>query len=242
MRLRDTKNDLTDATAMRILLIEDEKTLASVILQALDEAGIAADAANDGRTGLAKAKGCDYDALILDLMLPALDGLSLLAALRSDANPRRAKTPVLILTARDAVPDRVKGLDSGADDYLIKPFDLDELIARVRALVRRASDKPDPVITVGDVRINTASRSVTRAGRSVPLTAKEYALAELLALHRDTLVTRTQIYDHIYDETDDSLSNVVDVYVSNLRKKLGKDFVQTRRGMGYIAGANPEPE
>ena len=224
---------------MRILVIEDQTRLASVILQALDEAGMAADVANDGRTGLAKAKGCDYDALILDLMLPQLDGLSLLSALRADSNPKRATTPVLILTARDAVPDRIKGLDAGADDYLIKPFDIDELIARVRALVRRSSDKPRPLITVNDVQINTAARSVTKSGQPVSLTAKEYALAELLALHQGQLVTRTQIYDHIYDETDDSLSNVVDVYVSNLRKKLGKDFLQTKRGMGYIAGADP---
>src|SRR5687768_728579 len=221
---------------MRVLVVEDEKRLAGVIAQALEEAGICADAAHDGTTGLAKARGCDYDVIVLDLMLPGIDGWGVLSALRADANERRARTPVLILTARDAVGDRVRGLNGGADDYLVKPFDLDELIARIRALVRRAVDKPSPVVTIGDVEINTASRRVTRGGREVTLTAKEYALAELLALHRGELVTRTMIYDHIYDETDDSLSNVVDVYVSNLRRKLGRDFVHTRRGMGYVAG------
>lgn len=214
---------------MRVLVVEDEVDLARTVKQALEEDGFAVDVAHDGESGLFNAEGVDYDALVLDLMLPRMDGWTVLKRLRA-----KKKTPVLILTARDATPDKVKGLNAGADDYLTKPFELAELLARVRALIRRAADKPSPVITLTDVEINTASRTVKKAGKPVELTAKEYALIELLALHKGELVTRTMIYEHIYDEQDDSLSNVVDVYVSNLRKKLGKDFVETRRGQGYI--------
>lgn len=214
---------------MRVLVVEDEVDLARTVRQALVEDGFAVDVAHDGESGLFSAEGVDYDALVLDLMLPRMDGWTVLKRLRA-----KKKTPVLILTARDATPDKVKGLNAGADDYLTKPFQLEELLARVRALIRRGADKPSPLIALDDVEINTASRTVKRAGKPVELTAKEYALVELLALHKGELVTRTMIYEHIYDERDDSLSNVVDVYVSNLRKKLGKDFVETRRGQGYI--------
>jgi DNA-binding response OmpR family regulator len=216
---------------MRVLVVEDEADLARTVKKALAEEGFAVDTAADGESGLYQAEGVDYDAVILDLMLPRLDGWGVLRKLRL-----KKKTPVLILTARDAVGDKVRGLNSGADDYLAKPFALDELIARVRALIRRSADKPSPVLRLGDVEINTAARTVKRAGKAVELTPKEYALVELLALHRGELVTRTMIYDHIYDETDDSLSNVVDVHVSNVRRKLGRDFMETRRGEGYIAG------
>lgn len=214
---------------MRVLVVEDEADLARTLRQALEEDGFAVDVARDGESGLYSAEGVDYDALVLDLMLPKMDGWQVLRKLRA-----KKKTPVLILTARDAVGDKVKGLDSGADDYLTKPFQLSELLARVRALIRRAAEKPSPVLRLGDIELNTAARTVKKGGKAVELTAKEYALAELLALHKGELVTRTMIYDHIYDESDDSLSNVVDVYVSNLRRKLGKDFVETRRGQGYI--------
>ena len=216
---------------MRLLVIEDELDLLRVIQQSLEEEGFSVDTAVDGEVGLGKARSWDYDAIILDLMLPRLDGFSLLRELR-----KTKRTPVLLLTARDATADKVKGFDGGADDYVTKPFEIDELTARVRALIRRSANQPSPLITVGDVHIDTAARTVTKDGQPVALTAKEYALVELLVLNRGKLVTRTMIYDHIYDENDDTFSNVVDVYVANLRRKLGKDFIETRRGMGYIVG------
>ena len=141
---------------------------------------------------------------------------------------------MLILTARDALPDRVKGLDTGADDYLVKPFERLELLARMRALVRRAAGQAAAVLEIGDVKIDMASRTVTKQGEAINLTPREYALVEFLALHRGKIVTRTMLYDHLFDENEDSLSNLLDVHVSNLRKKLGADFVVTRRGQGYL--------
>jgi two-component system, OmpR family, response regulator len=217
---------------MRVLVIEDEPELLRALAQALREDGYAVDEAADGEEGLFKATSWEYDAIVLDLMLPRLDGWQVLARLR-----RGRKTPVLILTARDAVPDRVRGLDEGADDYLVKPFALAELLARLRALIRRAAGQADPVIALGDVSVDTRARKVTRAGEPVALTAREYALVELLALHRGRLVTRAQIYEHLFDEEEDTLSNLVEVHVSNVRKKLGKDFITTRRGQGYVIDA-----
>jgi two-component system, OmpR family, response regulator len=215
--------------AVRLLVVEDELDLLRALEKALQEAGYAVDTASDGEDGLFKATSWDYDAIVLDLMLPKLDGWELLTRLR-----RVKKTPVLVLTARDALPDRVKGLDTGADDYLVKPFERLELLARLRALVRRAAGEATAVLEIGDVKIDTASRTVTRRGVSVNLTPLEYALAEFLALHRGRIVTRTMLYDHLFDENEDSLSNLLDVHVSNLRKKLGADFVVTRRGQGYL--------
>jgi two-component system OmpR family response regulator len=214
---------------MRVLVVEDEPDLRRVVSQALRETGYAVDEAADGEDGLYKASSWDYDALVLDLMLPRLNGWELLRQLR-----RTRKTPVLILTARDTITDRVRGLDSGADDYLVKPFDLVELQARLRALIRRAAGNAVAAIEVGDVVVNTVARMVTRCGHAVALTAREYALVELLAQHRGQLVTRSMIYEHLFDETEDTLSNLVDVHVSNVRKKLGKDFITTRRGQGYL--------
>jgi two-component system OmpR family response regulator len=215
---------------MRVLVIEDEPDLLCVLAQSLREAGYAVDTAADGREGLFKAQGSQYDALLLDLMIPQLDGWALLKTLRSEGN----SVPVLVLTARDALPDRVRGLDSGADDYLTKPYELQELLARLRALIRRSAGKPTSTVEVGDVVIDTAKKSVLKAGQAVALTAREYALVEFLALHRGELVTRSMLYDHLFDEDDDSLSNLVDVHVSNIRKKLGRDFIVTRRGQGYL--------
>lgn len=217
---------------MRVLVIEDEPELLRVLGRALREDGYAVDEAADGEEGLFKAKTWEYDAVVLDLMLPRLNGWQVLTGLR-----RERKTPVLILTARDSVPDRVRGLDSGADDYLIKPFELAELLARLRALIRRAAGQAESAITVGDIVIDVRTKTVTQQGVPVALTAREYALVELLALHRGELVSRTQIYEHIFDENDDSISNLVDVHVSNIRKKLGKDFITTRRGQGYVIDA-----
>ncbi len=214
---------------MRVLVVEDDADLLRALVQAFREEGYAVDQAADGEEGLYKATSWEYDAIVLDLMLPRLDGREVLRRLR-----RTHKTPVLILTARDAVGDRVQGLDAGADDYLVKPFALSELLARLRALTRRAAGEAHPLLHIGDVVIDTAAHTVTQAGVSVTLTAREYALVELLALHRGKLVTRSMIYDHLFDEDDDSLSNLVEVHVFNVRKKLGKDFVQTRRGQGYL--------
>jgi len=214
---------------MRVLVVEDEPDLLRVTAQALREAGYAVDEAADGEDGLYKATAWDYDAVVLDLMLPKVSGLQLLERLR-----RTKKTPVLILTARDAVNDRVRGLDAGADDYLVKPFELTELFARLRALIRRSAGQAAPTVQIGDITVDPRTKTVTLAGGPVRLTAREYALVELLALHRGELVTRTQIYEHLFDENEDSLSNLVEVHVSNVRKKLGKDFIETRRGQGYV--------
>lgn len=214
---------------MRVLLIEDEPDLRRVLALSLREAGYCVDTAADGEEGLFKATSWDYDAILLDLMLPKLDGWQVLAKLRQTKT-----TPVLILTARDAVSDRVRGLDSGGDDYLIKPFARAELLARLRALIRRAAGKASAILVLGDVSLDTAARTVTKAGQEICLTPREYALVELLALHRGELVTRTMIYDHLFDETEDTLSNLVEVHVANVRKKLGRDFITTRRGQGYL--------
>ncbi len=219
---------------MRVLVVEDEPDLRRGLVRALREDGYAVDEAADGEEGLFKAQTYEYDALLLDIMLPGLDGWELLARLR-----KSSRTPVLMLTARDAVRDRVRGLDSGADDYLTKPFDLDELLARVRALIRRAASQGQSRLELGEVVLDTAARVVTRAGAPVNLTAREYALVEFLALHRGTVVTRTMLYDHLFDENDSTLSNLLDVHVSNIRKKLGHAFITTRRGHGY--SINPEP-
>jgi len=220
---------------MRVLVVEDEPDLRRLIAQALRENGYAVDDAPDGQEGLYKATTWEYDAIVLDLMLPKISGLDLLKTFR-----KTHKTPVLILSARDTMPDRVLGLDQGADDYLVKPFSLPELFARLRALIRRSAGQSESVMTIDDVCVDTRTRTVTKAGDPVSLTAREYAFVELLALRQGELVSRTQIYDHLFDENDDSLSNLVEVHVSNIRKKLGKDFIETRRGQGYIVtGGGP---
>jgi len=213
---------------MRILVVEDEPRLQRNLAKALREEGYAVDTAGDGEDGLFKAEACDYDALVLDVMLPLLDGWELLARLR-----RQKPTPVLMLTARDAHSDRVRGLDSGADDYLVKPFDLAELLARLRALIRRSAHRTTNQIRLGDIALDTRARSVTRAGAPVPLTAREFAILEYLALHRGEVVSRTELYEHLFDETDATLSNLLDVHVFSLRKKLGAELIATRRGQGY---------
>jgi len=213
---------------MRILIVEDEPDLLRSLAQALREEGYAVDSANNGADGLFNAESYDYDAIVLDVMLPKLDGWELLKRLR-----KIKKTPVLMLTARDQTRDRVKGLDTGADDYMVKPFDLPELFARLRALIRRSADKTTNVVEIGDVKIDTAARNVSLKGKPVELTAREYSLLEFLALHRGEVVTRTQLYEHLFDENDSTLSNLLDVHVSNVRKKLGAEFITTRRGHGY---------
>lgn len=213
---------------MRILIVEDEPRLLRNLAKALREEDYAVDTSETGDDGLYKAENFEYDAIVLDVMLPGIDGWEILARLR-----KTRRTPVLMLTARDATQDRVRGLDNGADDYLIKPFDLQELLARLRALIRRAAGQPRPELTVRDVIIDTRSRTVTRSGQDIPLTAREYAILEYLALHRGSVVSRSALYEHLFDETDDTLSNLVDVHIFSIRKKLGADLVATRRGQGY---------
>lgn len=222
---------------MRVLVIEDEPDLLSVLSQSLREEGYAVDSASNGRDGLFKATGGHYDAIVLDVMLPGIDGWGVLQQLRTEGH----KTPVLMLTARDSAKDRVKGLDLGADDYLSKPFELMELLARLRALIRRAAGKAHPVIEFGDVKIDTTCRTVMKAGQEIALTPREYSLVELLAMHVGELVSRKTIYEHLFDEEDDSLSNLVDVHVSNVRRKLGKEIISTRRGQGYIISDSSTP-
>jgi two-component system, OmpR family, response regulator len=213
---------------MRILIVEDEPDLLAGLAQALREEGYAVDTAKDGEDGAFKAENYEYDAVILDVMLPTMDGWEILSRLR-----KTKKTPVLMLTARDQSRDRVRGLDTGADDYVVKPFDLPELFARLRALIRRSANKSTNLIEIRDVKIDTAARNVFLKANPVELTAREYSLVEFLALHRGEVVTRTQLYEHLFDENDDTFSNLLDVHVSNIRKKLGVEFIVTRRGHGY---------
>lgn len=221
---------------MRVLLIEDYEPLAKAVAKGLRDEGYAVDVAADGELGWWYASGGSHDAVILDLMLPKLDGLSLLERMRA----RKLEVPVLILTARDTVDDRVRGLNRGADDYLVKPFAFEELLARVRAMVRRKYAARGPVVSVADLEIDTAARLVTRAGRRIELTAREYALLEFLALRAGQVVSRTEIWEHVYDFHDSPASNVVDVYVGYLRRKLDRPgappLIRTRRGQGYVLG------
>jgi len=217
---------------MRLLVVEDEPDLLNTIARALREEGYAVDTAEDGEEGLFKARECDYDAVVLDVMLPVMNGFDVVKKLRETK-----KTPVLMLTARGRINDRITGLDAGADDYLPKPFDLNELFARLRALIRRSAGDASNTITIKDVVIDVAARTVKQNGSLVDLTAREYSLLEHMALRRGKLVTRTELYDHLFDENDTSLSNLLDVHVSNLRKKLGHEFITTRRGHGYCIEA-----
>ena len=220
---------ILDAVAMRLLIIEDEPDLLSGLTRALRKESYAVDTAIEGEDGLFKAQSIDYDAIVLDVMLPRLDGWQILARLRE-----KKSTPVLMLTARDTTKDRVRGLDGGADDYLVKPFDLHELLARVRALVRRGKGRASSALEIDGIRIDTVARHVTRDGEEVTLTAREYVVLEYLAVRRGEVVTRTDLYEHLFDDDDSTLSNVIDVHVSNLRKKLGAGLITTRRGHGYV--------
>ena len=219
---------------MRVLLVEDHKPLVRALHQGLEEEGFAVDIALDGEEADYKARASNYDVIILDLMLPKKDGLTLLKEWRRDGS----KTHVLVLTARGTLEERVRGLDTGADDYLTKPFELEELLARLRALVRRAHQVKDPVIRIHDLEIDTAARTAKRGGQLIHLTPREYSLLQFLAFHRGQVVTRTMIWDHLYDENDENTSNVVDVYIRYLRTKIDKGFdpplILTRWGEGYL--------
>jgi len=224
---------------MRILVIEDFGPLRRSLAQGLREAGFAVDTTGDGHEGLWYATTNDYDVIILDLMLPGIDGLKILKKIRSQGR----KTHVLILTARDKIEDRVTGLDQGADDYLVKPFSLEELLARVRALVRRSYQQKNPVIRIKDLRIDLATQKVWRGKQQIMLTPREYALLEYLAMRAGQTVSRTDIWEHLYEFNSTASSNVVDVYIGYLRKKIeqpGKPpLIHTIRGRGYLLGAKP---
>lgn len=219
---------------MRIILIEDEKNLSNIIKKGLQEEGYSVDVAYDGEEGLYMAENLPADAIVLDIMLPKLDGLAILKTIRK----KDIKTPVILLTAKDAVLDKIKGLDTGADDYLTKPFEFGELLARIRALLRRIGEQKSPVIIIDDLEINTASHKVKRAGKKIDLSPREYAIIEYLAYNKDRVVTRIEITEHIYDESFDLDSNIVDVYINYLRAKIDKDsekkLIHTIRGTGYM--------
>lgn len=224
---------------MRVLVVEDEEKVASFIRKGLEEEHHAVDMALDGEEGLGMAQINPYDVILLDLMLPKLDGYRVLQRLRSEG----IETPVLVLTARDGVGDKVRGLDLGADDYLTKPFAFEELLARVRALLRRGKPQRSPVLKVADLSLDPASRRVTRAGTPIELTAKEFALLEYLMRHPGQVLTRTMISEHVWDQSFDSYTNVIDVYVNYLRKKIDQGFepklIQTVRGVGYVLREEP---
>ncbi|VTT97138.1 family transcriptional regulator : Two component transcriptional regulator, winged helix family OS=Calditerrivibrio nitroreducens (strain DSM 19672 / NBRC 101217 / Yu37-1) GN=Calni_0142 PE=4 SV=1: Response_reg: Trans_reg_C [Gemmataceae bacterium] len=230
---------------MRVLLIEDSAPIVRAVRQGLEEEGFAVDVATDGEEGDVKARTTSYDVIILDRMLPKLpdkeDGLSLLKKWRASG----INTHVLVLTAKTTTADKVAGLDTGADDYLAKPFEFSELLARVRALVRRGHQQKDPVLRCYDLTIDTAARTVNRANQAIYLTPREYALLEFLAFHRGKVVTRSMIWEHLYDEYDENTSNVVDVYIRYLRNKVDKNFepqlILTRWGEGYMLRGDDDP-
>ncbi|MCA9461431.1 MAG: response regulator transcription factor [Nitrospira sp.] len=223
---------------MRILVVEDEPKVASFIRRALEEESYAVDVCGDGPGGLDWAQTVNYDLIILDLMLPGLPGVEVLKRVRAAG----IKTPVLILTARSEVDQRVKGLDAGADDYLTKPFAIEELLARARALLRRAGGAPTGVLQVDDLILNPVTREVTRAGQRLEMTTKEYALLEYLMRNAGRVLTRSMITEHVWDLDFDTFTNVIDVYISYLRNKIDKgrekSLIQTVRGSGYMMRAD----
>jgi DNA-binding response OmpR family regulator len=221
---------------VRLLIIEDYTPLRESLARGLRDAGYAVDTTGSGTDGLWYAQNHPYDVVILDVMLPGIGGFEILRKLRGDGNT----THVLVLTARDAIADRVTGLDLGADDYLAKPFAFDELIARLRAMVRRKYDRIDPVIRIGNLEVDTRARRARRDGQVVVLSAREYALLEYLAHRAGEIVSRSEMWDHAYDEAAEPGSNVLDVHISHLRKKIddghGSKLIHTRRGQGYVLG------
>lgn len=222
---------------MRVLVVEDYQVIRDGLVEGLEREGFAVDATGDGHEGKWFAETNDYDLILLDLMLPGCDGLEILRSLRSAGK----SAPVLLLTARDDVADRVRGLDLGADDYLVKPFALAELMARVRALIRRRYGARNPLLTIDDLVIDTSARTVQRAQQTIALTQREYALLEFLALKAGQVVGRSEIWEHLYSFADDSSSNVVEATVLRLRRKIcpegTRPLLHTRRGFGYFLAA-----
>ena len=221
---------------MRILLVEDDSSMAASVSQGLCEAGFAVDVVHDGISAVDYVLASDYDAFVFDIMLPGLDGLSLLSKLRQQGD----KTPTLMLTARDTVANRVEGLDAGADDYLVKPFAFPELVARIRALLRRPPLQQGTILQVGDLEMDTAARTVTRNGLLLSLRPREYAVLEYLMRNPNHVLSRTQIGEHVWNLDFYAESNVVDVYIGYLRRKINSEsqtpLIHTVRGMGYRIG------
>ncbi|MEJ6568594.1 MAG: response regulator transcription factor [Akkermansiaceae bacterium] len=219
---------------MRVLVLEDYLPLHNNIVECLSEDGYVVDSSTDGREGLWYVENHEYDVVLLDIMLPEVDGLTILRRLRSAAKT----VPVILISARDTVAQRIEGLEAGADDYLIKPFALDELVARVRVQVRKKHDKSSLELSIGDIVISTLTKTVTRAGVEIPLTRKEYCLMECFAFKKGEVISREYISQHAYQDYEGASSNVVDVYVGYLRKKLNANglpnVIQTKRGHGYI--------
>ena len=225
---------------MRLLLVEDDPRIVRFVSRGLQEQSYAVDIAANGNHALYQIEINDYDIVVLDVMLPDKNGFEVCRAIRAIGK----RVPILMLTARDAVEDRITGLDSGADDYLTKPFEFRELLARLRALLRRPNELRPPQIVVGDLKLDTASQTAKRGTRSISLTPKEYALLEYLARNVGRVVGRSEIAEHVWDESFDPFSNLIEVYVNRLRRKLDDDddhpLLQTRRGSGYILSAPPE--
>ncbi|MGH7718703.1 MAG: response regulator transcription factor [Gemmatimonadaceae bacterium] len=221
---------------MRILVVEDDAKLSDMLARSLREQGYAVDTAADGERAVYQAAVNEYDAIVLDVGLPRRDGIEVSRALRG----RGSRVPILMLTARDAIDDRVAGLDAGADDYLVKPFAVSELLARLRALLRRMPEMLPTTIVVADLTLDTRSQSAVRSGRPLSLTTKEYAMLEYLARNAGRIVGRAELTDHVWDENHDPLSNAIEVYINRLRKKVdeghSRALIHTRRGAGYMLG------
>jgi len=218
---------------MRLLIVEDEEPLAIVLKKGLEEQGFTVELSFDGEDGLFLAQNYAFDVILLDIMLPKIDGMAILKTLRKNG----IETPVLMLTAKREMNDKVTGLESGADDYIAKPFDFPELVARIRSAIRRNKGKPVPVIEIADLSIDTNTRVAIRGGRPLELSSKEYDYLEYLALNNERVVSRNELLDHLYSASYDFDSNIIDVYISNLRRKIDKDFerklIHTLRGVGY---------
>jgi DNA-binding response OmpR family regulator len=219
---------------LRLLVIEDETSLLKIIAKRLKEEGYSVDAVKNGREGENYIYSTDYDCIILDIMIPIIDGLTLLRRIRA----KKISTPVLLLTAKDSIEDRVVGLDTGADDYLIKPFSFDELLARVRALLRRQKEKRDIVLSIDDLKLDTVTREVKRGDRSIELTSKEYSILEYFLKNKNRVLTKSQIAEHVWNYDFEYNSNIVEVYIRYLRRKIDEDFknklIHTIRGGGYV--------
>ena len=218
---------------MRLLVVEDEPDLRRSLARSLKDAQFAVDESADGEDALFRALEVDYDAVVLDLMLPLKSGEAVLEGIRRAGR----STPVLLLTARDTIADRVRGLNHGADDYLTKPFVIDELVARLRALIRRAQQQPSPVVTIGPLRMDLVRRRVYRDDVEVPLTGREFGILEQLVRHRGRILTRTMLSEHLYNDASEVMSNAIDVHVAAIRRKLGPTLIETRRGQGYLIDA-----